>query len=124
MPLRPCGRPASAGCGLIVVSNWDVSLPEVLGRVGLLDRLDGVVTSAAVGARKPDPRVFVEALRRAGVAAADALHVGDSPVEDVEGARAAGVAAVLLARDGRPGPPGVPTIASLAELAALTSSPR
>lgn len=107
------------GLRLVVASNWDVSLPEVLGRVGLLDRLDGVVTSAEVGARKPDRRVFDEALRRAGVGPADALHVGDSPLEDVEGARGAGVPVVLLARDRRPGPPGVPTIASLAELATL-----
>jgi putative hydrolase of the HAD superfamily len=105
------------GLRLVVASNWDVSLPEVLQRVGLLDRLDAVVTSAEVGARKPDRRVFVEALRRAEVAPADALHVGDSLREDVEGARAAGVRAVLLARDHRPGPPSVPTIASLAELA-------
>ncbi len=106
------------GLRLVVASNWDVSLPEVLGRVGLLDRLDGVVTSAEVGARKPDPRVFVEALRRAGVAAGDALHVGDSPLEDVAGARAAGVTPILLARASRPGPAGVQTIASLAELPA------
>ncbi len=107
------------GLRLVVASNWDVSLPEVLARVGLLDRLDGVLTSAEVGAGKPDPRVFVQALRLAGVAAAQALHVGDSELEDVAGARAAGVAPVLLARDGRPGPPGVPTIASLAELTEL-----
>jgi putative hydrolase of the HAD superfamily len=107
------------GLRLVVASNWDVSLPEVLRRVGLLDRLDGVVTSAGVGARKPDPRVFVEALHRAGVAPAEAVHVGDSPAEDVEGARAAGVRPVLLARDRRPGPAGVPTIASLAELALI-----
>ncbi len=107
------------GWRLVVVSNWDVSLPEVLQGVGLLDRLDGVVTSAEVGARKPDRRVFVEALRRAGVGPDDAVHVGDSPLEDIVGARSAGVRAVLLARDRRAGPPGVPTIASLAELASL-----
>jgi putative hydrolase of the HAD superfamily len=53
------------------------------------------------------------------VAPAEAVHVGDSPAEDVEGARAAGVRPVLLARDRRPGPAGVPTIASLAELALI-----
>jgi putative hydrolase of the HAD superfamily len=106
----------SRGLRLVVASNWDVSLPEVLGRVGLLDHLDGVVTSAEVGASKPDPRVFVEALRRAGVAPDEAVHVGDDQRADVEGARAAGVRALLLSRDRRPGPPGVPTIASLAEL--------
>jgi FMN phosphatase YigB (HAD superfamily) len=34
------------------------------------------------------------------VPAAEALHVGDSPIEDVEGARAAGIEALLLVREG------------------------
>ena len=35
-----------AGMRLICVSNWDISLPEVLERCGLADAIDGVVTSA------------------------------------------------------------------------------
>ena len=85
---------------LVCVSNWDYSLPDVLARVGLADELDGVVTSAAVGARKPDPRLFEAALEVAGCAADDALHVGDTPTEDVEGAKAAGIRALLIDRDG------------------------
>lgn len=85
---------------LVCVSNWDYSLPDVLARVGLADELDGVVTSAAVGARKPDPRLFEAALEVAGCAAAEALHVGDTPTEDVEGAKAAGIRALLIDRDG------------------------
>ena len=42
-------------------------------------RLDGVVTSAAAGARKPDPAPFEAALEVAGCAADEALHVGDTP---------------------------------------------
>jgi HAD superfamily hydrolase (TIGR01549 family) len=85
---------------LVCVSNWDYSLPDVLARVGLADELDGVVTSAAVGARKPDPRMFEAALEVAGCAADEALHVGDTPTEDVEGAKAAGIRALLIDRDG------------------------
>jgi putative hydrolase of the HAD superfamily len=88
------------GARLVCVSNWDYSLPDVLARVGLEDDLDGVVTSAAVGARKPDPRLFEAALEVAGCAADAALHVGDTPTEDVEGARAAGIRALLIDRDG------------------------
>jgi putative hydrolase of the HAD superfamily len=88
------------GARIVCVSNWDYSLPEVLERVGLADGLDGVVTSAAVGARKPDPRIFAAALELAGCPAAEALHVGDTPAEDVEGARAAGVRALLIDRSG------------------------
>jgi putative hydrolase of the HAD superfamily len=103
----------AAGRRLVVVSNWDVSLDEVLERLGLARLLDGIVTSAAFGARKPSPEIFEHALGVAGVAADDAIHVGDSLAEDVAGARAAGIEAVLIKRDGEPGPPGVPTIATL-----------
>jgi HAD superfamily hydrolase (TIGR01549 family) len=88
------------GVRLVCVSNWDYSLPDVLARVGIGDELDGVVTSAAVGARKPDPRLFEAALEVAGCAADEALHVGDTPTEDVEGAKAAGIRALLIDRDG------------------------
>lgn len=105
------------GQQVIVVSNWDVSLLEVLELVGLAPLLHGVVTSAAIGARKPSPAIFQHALALAGTAPGQAVHVGDSLQEDVEGARACGVAAVLLRRDGEPGPTGVATIASLTQLA-------
>ena len=109
-------RLRAVGSRLVVVSNWDVSLPDVLERVGLASLLDGVVTSAGVGARKPARAIFEEALRVAGVARAQALHVGDGLEEDVEGALAAGIEAVYLARDGAAGPMGVRTISTLAEL--------
>jgi putative hydrolase of the HAD superfamily len=88
------------GLRLACVSNWDISLPSVLDRCGLAGALDAIVTSAAVGARKPDPRIFAAALDVAGCAAGDALHVGDTPEEDLEGARAAGIRALLIDRDG------------------------
>lgn len=112
----------AAGRRLVVASNWDVSLHDALGRSGLLELVDGVVTSAEVGAAKPDPRLFERALEVAGVAAGEALHAGDSIEHDVAGARAAGVRVVLVARDGAPAegvPAGVEVIASLSGLPAL-----
>src|SRR5207244_11352430 len=103
------------GLRLVVASNWDCSLPDVLARAGLASLLDGVVTSATVGATKPDPTLFAAALEVAGCAAAEAVHVGDSLENDVAGARAAGVAPVLLDR-ARGSHDGVTTIASLSEL--------
>ncbi len=109
----------SRGVRLVVVSNWDHSLHERLEETGLAPLLDGAVASAEFGRAKPDPAIFVHAL--AGVDPAAALHVGDSPVEDAEGALAAGLRAVLLARDGPvPAPPGVTVIGSLAELPPLS----
>ena len=109
----------NGGLRLIVVSNWDCSLPSALDRIGLAPLLDGVVASAVAGARKPSAAIFERALAAAGVGPARALHVGDSVAEDIEGARGAGIEPVLLRRDGGPGPPGVTTIPSLSELKRL-----
>src|SRR5689334_70125 len=46
-----------AGARLVVVSNWDWSLTDVLGGLGLLPLLDAVITSAEVGAQKPDAAI-------------------------------------------------------------------
>jgi putative hydrolase of the HAD superfamily len=88
------------GLRLICVSNWDVSLPAVLERCGLGSALDGVVTSAGAGARKPDPAIFTGALALAGCEPGEALHVGDTPEEDSAGAGAAGIRSLLLDRSG------------------------
>lgn len=106
------------GPALVIASNWDCSLPEWLGPTGIMELVDGVVTSAEVGAAKPDPRVFERALAIAGAAPGEAVHVGDKVDNDVEGARAAGVRAILVQRRGEP-PPGVEAVRSLRELAAL-----
>ena len=107
----------AAGRRVVVVSNWDVSLVHVLARLDLAPLLDGVVTSAGAGARKPEPAIFKQALDVAQVAPELAVHVGDSVEEDVEGARRAGIEPILIRRNGAPGPPGVETIASLSDLA-------
>jgi putative hydrolase of the HAD superfamily len=117
----PDARPAilaarRRGERVVVVSNWDVSLHDVLADTGLAALLDGIVTSAEAGARKPDRAIFERALQIAGCAAAEAVHVGDSVSEDVDGASRAGIEPVLVRRDDGAGPPGVRTIASLAEL--------
>ena len=88
------------GLRLVVVSNWDVSLHTVLQRTGLAGLLDGTVTSAEAGARKPDAAIFEAALELAGCEASQALHVGDTAAEDVEGAAAAGIRGLLIDRDG------------------------
>jgi 2-haloalkanoic acid dehalogenase type II len=91
------------GLTLVAVSNWDCSLPRVLEHCGLDGLLDGTVTSAGAGARKPDPAIFASALELAQCEPAEALHVGDTPEEDVAGARAAGIRPLLIDREGRSG---------------------
>jgi len=104
-----------AGMRLVCVSNWDVSLPEVLAKCGLDDAIDGVVTSAGSGVRKPDPAIFSAALELAGCGAGEAVHVGDTVAEDVAGAGAAGIRALHLDRA------GAGDISSLAEVAAAVN---
>ena len=101
------------GLTLVVASNWDCSLREVLASAGLLDLVDDAISSAEAGAAKPDPAPFRAALQAAGCQPHEAVHVGDSAENDVAGARAAGVRPVLLARGGGG------DIASLSELAAV-----
>ena len=114
----------AAGHRLVVVSNWDVSLHEMLRTTGLDALVDGAISSAEAGARKPDPAIFRRALGLVGDAdRRGALHAGDSLELDVAGARAAGLDAVLVARGGVPAgvPDGVAVLASLAGLADLAA---
>ena len=85
-----CAALRAAGLSLAVVSNWDIGLHEHLERLGLDRAVDAIVTSAEVGARKPAPDVFLEALARLEVPAERAVHVGDDEADEA-GARAAGM---------------------------------
>jgi putative hydrolase of the HAD superfamily len=85
-----CRELAAAGLLLAVVSNWDVGLGEHLDRLELGSLVDAIVTSAEAGAPKPAPAMFELALAKLGVAAGQAVHVGDA-ISDEEGARAAGM---------------------------------
>jgi HAD superfamily hydrolase (TIGR01509 family) len=76
------------GLAVAVVSNWDIGLREQLRQLGLRDV--PVVTSAEVGAPKPEPAVFLRALERLRVRPQRALHIGDSD-SDETGARAVGM---------------------------------
>jgi HAD superfamily hydrolase (TIGR01509 family) len=111
--------------GLVVgcISNSDGTVARLLAEVGLADALDFVVDSGVVGVEKPDPEIFRIALRRAGVAAGEAMHVGDLYPVDVVGARGAGLEPVLLDPLGRYGDRGCRTTPDVPTLCgALVSS--
>jgi putative hydrolase of the HAD superfamily len=120
-------RPALAalrerGSRSFIVSNHIWELPAVASGLGLDGLVEEVLTSARVGYRKPHPAIYATALRAAGVAASEALFVGDSWSHDVEGPRAAGMEALLIDREGASGRPGA--IASLLELPLLDAATR
>ncbi len=104
-----------AGVPVAVVSNWDYSLRGTLAGLGL--EFDAIVTCGETGVRKPDPRIFLEALGRLGVAPADALHIGDRDGTDGVGARAAGIDVRIVDRTGAV--PGRDTIAALTDVLGL-----
>jgi putative hydrolase of the HAD superfamily len=93
--------------GLVVgvCSNWDWDLDRALEASGLADLVDHQVTSARAGARKPNPHIFERALAACGVAAAEALFVGDSLTCDVQGPLRVGIPAVHVWRREEPPPP-------------------
>ncbi|MGZ4133198.1 MAG: HAD-IA family hydrolase [Actinomycetota bacterium] len=81
-----------------VVSNYEAWLEDLLGVLGVRDRFAVRVISGEVGVEKPDPRIFLLALERAGVEAADAVYVGDNPEFDVWPAATLGMTPVLIDR--------------------------
>ena len=86
------------GFHLGVISNWDATLENLLREMGYLPYFDEVVASAAVGCRKPGNAIFEIALERMGVRPEDAVHVGDLPEADGEGASSVGIRPIIIDR--------------------------
>lgn len=109
----------SAGLRMVIVSNWQCGLAHFCAELGLAPFFDHVVVSAEVGSAKPEAGIFVAALERLRLPPSRVVHVGDSGIDDIEGARGAGLAAALLRReDGWP-EGDVPLLRSLEDLPAL-----
>jgi phosphoglycolate phosphatase len=86
----------SRGVKIAVTTNKPAGACEALLQgLGIAAFFDAVVTPESSGLRKPDPRFLEAALRRLGVAAKDALVVGDG-TQDVQAAKAAGIPCVAL----------------------------
>jgi HAD superfamily hydrolase (TIGR01549 family) len=107
----------TAGLPVVVVSNSNGRLRDLLRRLGLLGYFSQVVDSFEEGVEKPDPRLFEIALGRAGAHRETTLHVGDFYEIDVVGARAAGLQAALLDVAGLYAGHDCPRFASLTALA-------
>jgi putative hydrolase of the HAD superfamily len=90
---------AAGGLRIGLVSNSHRSLESFRLHFDLGDVIAGAVSSSEHGYMKPHPSIFRAALGQLQVAPRDAVMVGDSLRQDVDGARAAGMHAVLLHRD-------------------------
>jgi putative hydrolase of the HAD superfamily len=105
----------------VVTNGMEDHQRAKLAAAGLTEFFDAVVTSAAVGASKPDPRIFHAALERLACGPDEAVMVGDNPLRDVAGAQQAGLRGVWIDRDGGEARGVVPDarITDLGGLAAL-----
>lgn len=82
---------------LISLSNGNADLH----RIGLAQHFTARLSAREVGIAKPDAELFHHAARTLELPIAAIAHVGDDPVLDVLGAKAAGMFSVWLNRDGR-----------------------
>lgn len=94
------------GYALCLVSNTmrtpGATLREILRHYGLLHYFAHLAFSDECGVRKPEAAIFLRALQAVGVAAREAVHVGDDPVLDVEGARGAGMRVIQVTKAAAP----------------------
>jgi putative hydrolase of the HAD superfamily len=85
-------------CQLAVISNFDGRLRLILERLGLSKSFRHIFVSSEIGADKPDPEIYLRALKFIDLKPNEVLHVGDDPERDWEGASAAGLSIFRLDR--------------------------
>jgi HAD superfamily hydrolase (TIGR01549 family) len=114
----------SARYTLGLISDWGIGLGPILREHDLLRYFGVLVVSATSRRAKPDPHLFETALQRADALGDYTVYVGDSYVQDVLGARAAGIHPILIDRRKRHDPAQIdcPVIHALDELVALLAS--
>ena len=83
-----------------LISNIGQEADTVFNQLGLIQHIDFHVTSFETGHDKPDPEIFLAALKKAGVKPDEAVYIGDFYEQDVVGARGVGMLPVLLDRNG------------------------
>ena len=106
----------SQGYELGVISNFDTRFFEIVRELRLEHFFDSITISSIAGLAKPAQRIFQYALDQHVIEPQEAMHVGDDPKEDFEGATKAGLAGVFLDRDGMEQGRAMPCIAHLGEL--------
>lgn len=99
----PClKRLQDAGVRMAVLSNWDHSLHGILRSMGLTEYFEVIIASLEEGVEKPDPALFRLAFERMGVGPDEVVHIGDHPVDDVQGAIGVGCRYLHLCRGEEP----------------------
>ncbi|ODA28881.1 HAD family hydrolase [Planctopirus hydrillae] len=94
----------ASGIKVLLASNFDNRLIEILRGFSLLDRFDELLISSQVGWRKPAPEFYRAIFEAAGtkspsISPAQIFMVGDDYEHDVEAARRAGFSAIQICRE-------------------------
>ena len=117
-------RALSGRFRLGIIANQGAECRDRLQALGWLDRFEVIALSEEEGLHKPDPALFVAALRRAGIEASRAVMVGDRLDNDVAPAAGLGMRTAWVrwpdraAKGWRPGSPeGLAYLRSLERLA-------
>lgn len=87
------------GIEMGVISNFDSRIYSVLQSLGLSDYFTSVTISTQARAAKPDPEIFMVALEKHNCSPEAAWHIGDSIIEDYQGAKAVGMRGIWINRE-------------------------
>jgi len=102
LSLRPCTlqllKKTSANYKLGLISNFTYApvIRAALRKLGINQFFNAVLISEEVCWRKPHPKIFEKALSRLGASPMETVYVGDSPKEDIKGAKALGMKTVFV----------------------------
>jgi putative hydrolase of the HAD superfamily len=107
------------GLTLGMASNYDSRLRSVVQGKPELHRVKHLIISSEVGWRKPAEKFFATVCRTVGQPPDGILYVGDDPINDYQGAAAAGLRAILFDPNGRELSSSLPRITRLGELLTL-----
>lgn len=91
-------KQAQQQCKSGLISNFTYApvIYKSLRKLGIGEFFNVVVVSEEVGWRKPSSQIFQAALHKLQVSAGEAVYVGDSPIEDIKGAKTAGLKTVFV----------------------------
>ena len=110
---------------LAVVSNFDDGETgrAIVEDTGVADLFETILISADLEVRKPNPAIYRRLLADLRLEASDVLFVGDTPKEDVAGAKAVGMPVAWLDAGRKPFPDDLPrpdfVLATLADLSSI-----
>jgi len=82
--------------GLISNFTYAPVIYASLRKLGINQFFNAIVVSEDMGWRKPHKRIFQEALRKLQVTAEETVYIGDSPLEDIEGAKTVGMKTIFV----------------------------